>query len=46
MRAYYLTVPLLFWLFGPTWMLGATLAMVYFMFHLDRTPKRDTDLMG
>ena len=46
MRAYYFTVPLLFWLFGPTWMLGATLAMLYFMFHLDRAPKRDTDLMG
>jgi uncharacterized membrane protein len=46
MRAYYLTVPLLFWLFGPLWLLGATLAVVYFMFHLDRAPKRDTDLMG
>jgi uncharacterized membrane protein len=46
MRAYYFTVPLLFWLFGPTWLLGATLAMVFFMFHLDRAPKRDTDLMG
>lgn len=46
MRAYYFTVPLLFWLFGPIWLLGATLAMVYFMFHLDRAPKRDTDLMG
>jgi uncharacterized membrane protein len=46
MRAYYFTVPLLFWLFGPTWMLGATLAMLFFMFHLDRAPKRDTDLMG
>ncbi len=46
MRAYYFTVPLLFWLFGPAWMLGATLAMLYFMFHLDRAPKRDTDLMG
>ena len=46
MRAYYFTVPLLFWLFCPTWMLGATLAMLYFMFHLDRAPKRDTDLMG
>jgi uncharacterized membrane protein len=46
MRAYYFTVPLLFWLFGPTWLLGATLAMLFFMFHLDRAPKRDTDLMG
>ncbi|MDD2881759.1 MAG: DUF599 domain-containing protein [Rhodoferax sp.] len=46
MRAYYFTVPLLFWLFGPIWLLGATLAMVFFMFHLDRAPKHDTDLMG
>ena len=46
MRTYYFTVPLLLWLFGPTWLLGATLAMVFFMFHLDRAPKRDSDLMG
>lgn len=46
MRAYYFTVPLLFWLFGPLWLLGATLAVVFFMFHLDRAPKHDTDLMG
>jgi uncharacterized membrane protein len=46
MRAYYLTVPLLFWLFGPIWLLGATLAVVYFMFHLDRAPRHDSDLMG
>ena len=46
MRAYYFTVPLLFWLFGPLWLLGATMAMVFFMFHLDRAPRHDTDLMG
>lgn len=46
MRAYYFTVPLLFWLFGPVWLLCATLAVLYFLFHLDRTPRRDTDLMG
>jgi uncharacterized membrane protein len=46
MRAYYFTVPLLFWLFGPILLLGATLAVVFFMFHLDRAPKHDTDLMG
>ena len=46
MRTYYFTVPLLFWLFGPLWLLGATLAVVFFMFHLDRAPKHDTDLMG
>lgn len=46
MRAYYFTVPLLFWLFGPIWLLTATLAVVYFLFHMDRAPKHDTDLMG
>jgi len=46
MRAYYFTVPLLFWLFGPLWLLGATMAMVFFLFHLDRAPRHDTDLMG
>ena len=46
MRTYYFTVPLLFWLFGPLWLLAATLAVVFFMFHLDRAPKHDTDLMG
>lgn len=46
MRAYYFTVPLLFWLFGPLWLLGATLAVVFFMFHLDRAPRHDADLMG
>jgi len=46
MRAYYFIVPLLFWLFGPIWLLGATVAVVFFMFHLDRAPKHDTDLMG
>lgn len=46
MRAYYFTVPLLFWLFGPLWLLGATMALVFFLFHLDRAPRHDTDLMG
>lgn len=46
MRAYYFTVPLLFWLFGPIWLLGATVAVVFFMFHLDLAPKHDNDLMG
>ena len=46
MRSYYYTVPLLFWLFGPLWLLGATVAMVFFLFHLDRAPRHETDLMG
>lgn len=46
MRSYYFTVPLLFWLFGPLWLLGATMAVVFFLFHMDRAPRHDTDLMG
>jgi len=46
MRAYYFTVPLLLWLFGPAWLLGSTLAVLFFLFHLDRAPKNETDLMG
>lgn len=46
MRAYYFTVPLLFWLFGPLLLLGVTALLVYFLYHLDRAPRRDSDLMG
>ncbi len=46
MRSYYFTVPLLFWLFGPLWLMAATMAVVFFLFHLDRAPRHDTDLMG
>jgi len=46
MRAYYFTVPLLFWLFGPLLLMCATLLLVFFLYHLDRAPRRDSDLMG
>lgn len=46
MRAYYLTVPLLFWLFGPLWLVLATAVLIYFLYHLDRAPRNDSDLMG
>lgn len=46
MRAYYFTVPLLFWLFGPLLLLGATALLIFFLYHLDRAPRRDTDLLG
>jgi uncharacterized membrane protein len=39
MRAYYFAVPLLFWLFGPHFMLGSTVILVAVMFHIDRTPQ-------
>lgn len=39
MRAYYYTVPLVFWLFGPHFMLLATLALIFVLYRLDRAPK-------
>ena len=39
MRAYYVAVPLVFWLFGPHFMLLSTVILVPVLFHLDRTPK-------
>lgn len=46
MRAYYFTVPLLFWLFGPLMMVAATVVLVFFLYHLDRAPRSASDLMG
>lgn len=46
MRAYYFTVPLLLWLFGPVWLLGATALVIFFLYHLDRAPRSDDALMG
>ncbi len=39
MRAYYYTVPLLLWLFGPHFMLAGTVALVVALYFLDRTPR-------
>ena len=39
MRAYYVAVPLVFWLFGPYLMLLSTIVMLPVLFYLDRTPK-------
>lgn len=39
MRAYYLLVPLVFWLFGPHFMLVATIALLMALYRLDRAPK-------
>ena len=36
MRAYYFTMPLMFWLFGPILMLLCSLALVFVLFRLDR----------
>ena len=39
MRAYYFTVPLVFWLFGPHFMVAATVIMIPVLYTLDRAPK-------
>lgn len=39
MRAYYYTVPLLLWLFGPHFMFAGTLGLVVSLYYLDRTPR-------
>jgi uncharacterized membrane protein len=39
MRAYYFLVPLVFWLFGPHFMLAATLGLLATLYRIDRSPK-------
>jgi uncharacterized membrane protein len=36
MRAYYMTVPLALWLFGPLWFMAGTLLMIISLYRLDR----------
>lgn len=38
MRAYFVTVPLAFWLFGPLLLVGATMGLVVMLYYLDRSP--------
>lgn len=38
MRAYYFSVPLVFWLFGPLLMLLATVALIVILYNIDRAP--------
>lgn len=38
MRAYYFAVPLVFWLFGPHFMVASTLVLIVVMYHIDRAP--------
>lgn len=45
MRAYYFAVPLVFWLFGPHFMVAATVVLIAVLYHIDRTP-RDTQEAG
>lgn len=41
MRTYYFSVPLVLWLFGPVWMLLATLGLLAILRHLDHLPQQD-----
>jgi len=38
MRAYYLSVPLVFWLFGPWYLLAGAVGLVVVLHQVDRTP--------
>jgi uncharacterized membrane protein len=38
MSAYYISVPLVFWLFGPVFLVLATIGLVIVLYYLDRTP--------
>lgn len=38
MRSYYLAIPLIFWFFGPGFMLMASSILVFLLFHVDRAP--------
>ena len=37
MRAFFFAVPLVFWLFGPTFLMLATMGLVIALYHLDRS---------
>lgn len=39
MRAFYFIVPLVFWLFGPHFMLAATVGLIAVLYRIDRAPK-------
>ena len=41
MRTYYLSVPLVLWLFGPVWMLIATILLLLILRHLDHLPQQE-----
>lgn len=43
MRAFFMTVPLVFWLFGPGFLVAATTGLVLVLYHLDRNPLAEAD---
>jgi uncharacterized membrane protein len=38
MRCYYLSVPFVFWLFGPAFLFASSLGLVVVLYHVDRAP--------
>ncbi|MCL1979587.1 MAG: DUF599 domain-containing protein, partial [Proteobacteria bacterium] len=38
LRGFYSMVPLVFWIFGPLFLLAVTVVVIMILFHLDRTP--------
>jgi uncharacterized membrane protein len=38
MRAFFFAVPLVFWLFGPAFLLLATLGLIITLYQVDRSP--------
>lgn len=36
MRGFYLSIPIVLWLFGPLWMLGGTIILIEILYRLDR----------
>jgi uncharacterized membrane protein len=37
MRGYYLSIPMVLWLFGPLWMLAGTITLIGLLYRLDRS---------
>lgn len=46
MRAYYFLVPLVFWLFGPQFMVISSIILVVIMFKIERTPSLDCSYLS
>lgn len=38
MRCYYLSVPFVFWLFGPAFLFASSLGLIVVLYHVDRAP--------
>jgi len=43
MRAYYLLLPLVFWLFGPLFLLASSVGLIFVLYQIDRAPKSFRD---